>query len=122
MKRLAILSIIIGVLIGTVGCSGLYGSPLLKGIVVTGMMSTAATMTFDKVLYENLKNYDWFMVDSTQYMPESYTKLKKFRQMENAIGCISTYNYNRLNSLRVPLPIPTTRIEFQKLKKLYPNR
>jgi len=44
--------------------------------------------------------------------------MARFRQMENAIGCISTYNYNRLNNLRIPWPIPTTRIEFQQLKKL----
>ena len=49
--------------------------------------------------------------------------MSKLRQMENAISCISTYNYNRLNiSNRINLiqPIPTTQIEFQQLKKLYP--
>ena len=44
--------------------------------------------------------------------------MSRFRQMENAIGCISTYNYNRLNNLRIPLPTPQTQQEYQIYKKL----
>lgn len=48
--------------------------------------------------------------------------MSRFRQMENAIGCISTYNYNRLNSLYTPLPIllpiPQTQQEYQIYKKI----
>ena len=49
--------------------------------------------------------------------------MSRLRQMENAIGCISTYNCNRLSTphrIRPIPPIPTTQIEFQQLKKLYP--
>lgn len=51
---------------------------------------------------------------SSRFEPD----MSRFRQMENAIGCISTYNYNRLSSLRVPLPIPQTQQEYQIYKKL----
>ena len=40
--------------------------------------------------------------------------LSRFRQMEDAIGCIGTYNYNHL--MRAPYkigPIPQTRQEWQ---------
>ena len=78
MKKLLMMLLMIGMLIGAGGCgSSIAGSTLLKVAVITGMTSTTAAMTFDKQLYEILKDCDWFMIDPEQYMPESYIKIKE---------------------------------------------
>ena len=46
---------------------------------------------------------------TSTYKPD----LSRFRQMEDAIGCIGTYNYNRLNSPYKIEPMPQTRQEWQ---------
>lgn len=72
-KRITILLIVVGMLISAGGCgSSIAGSTLLKVAVISGMAGTTTVITFDKEMYEVLKNCDWFMIDSVQYMPESY--------------------------------------------------
>ena len=71
MKKLLLMLILVGMLIGAGGCgSGLAGSTALKVTAITGMTSTAGVMAFDKEIYEVLKKYDWFMVDPKLYMPK----------------------------------------------------
>ena len=77
MKKLVMMLVITGMLISVGGCgSSIAGSTLLKVAVITGITGTSTAMVFDKELYEALKHYDWFMIDSIQYMPKSYIEIK----------------------------------------------
>jgi len=56
---------------------------------------------------------------SSRYNPNIIQlDLTRFRQIENSIGCIGTYNYNRLSSSYRITPIPKTRFEYQRYKKI----
>jgi len=61
------------------GCTSpvIEGSTLLKTVVVSGMFGTAGAITFDKEIYEALKDEDWFMIDPEQYMPKSISLSEK---------------------------------------------
>ena len=116
-KRIIISLIMVGVLISAGGCTAIAVNALT---CAAPLIFAATILNPDLDAPVKYEGGAWIMepnepLNRCKFKPD----MSRFRQIENAIGCISTYNYNRLSAHHKIRPIPTTRIEFQQLKKLY---